>query len=113
MTVCDYLIIISASRVSVADELDFVLASRRLLVGARDQSPPDGADVIAATHSGRQTDLLVRLEEPISDASWQVEEPTLEEIVIAYLRRSEASGAPSSDRPETAPRRRAHKQVLR
>lgn len=113
VTVCDYLIIISASRVSVADELDFVLASHRLLVGARDQSPPDGADVIAATHTGRQTDLLVRLEEPISDASWQVEEPTLEEIVIAYLRRSEASGAPSSDRPETAPRRRAHKQVLR
>ncbi|MGD0984160.1 MAG: ABC transporter ATP-binding protein [Acidimicrobiales bacterium] len=89
-TVCDYLIILSASRVSLADDLDYVLASHRLLVGARDTSAPAGSEVIAGLHTERQTNLLVRVEEPIDDLAWQVEEPTLEEIVIAYLRRAEA-----------------------
>jgi ABC-2 type transport system ATP-binding protein len=98
--ICDYLIILSASRVSLADDLDYVLASHRLLVGARDASPPAGADVIAARHTERQTDLLVRVKEPIGDTAWRVEEPTLEEIVIAYLRQAEgrsfeAAGAES------------------
>jgi ABC-2 type transport system ATP-binding protein len=84
------LIILSASRVSLADDLDYVLASHRLLVGARDTSAPAGSEVIADTHTERQTNLLVRVEEPIDDLAWQVEEPTLEEIVIAYLRRAEA-----------------------
>ncbi|MGH9297100.1 MAG: ABC transporter ATP-binding protein [Acidimicrobiales bacterium] len=94
-TVCDYLIILSASRVSLVDDLDYVLASHRLLVGARDRGPPAGADIIAATHSERQTDLLVRVEEPIGDGAWRVEEPTLEEIVIAYLKRADAGSVPS------------------
>jgi ABC-2 type transport system ATP-binding protein len=108
--VCDYLIILSASRVSLADDLDYVLASHRLLVGARDASPPAGADVIAARHTERQTDLLVRVKEPIGDTAWRVEEPTLEEIVIAYLRRAEgrsfeAAGAESgTSEQKQAPR---------
>ena len=108
--VCDYLIILSASRVSLADDLDYVLASHRLLVGARDASPPAGADVIAARHTERQADLLVRVKEPIGDTAWRVEEPTLEEIVIAYLRRAEgrsfeAAGAESgTSEQKQAPR---------
>ena len=92
-TICDYVIILSASRVSLAEDLDYVLASHRLLVGARDTKAPTGADVIAATHAERQTNLLVRVEEPMSDGAWRVEEPTLEEVVVAYLRRAEAGGA--------------------
>jgi len=98
-TVCDYLIILSASRVSLADDLAYVLASHHLLVGARDTSAPTGTEVIAATHTGRQTNLLVRVTEPIDDAGWRVEEPTLEEIVIAYLRRAEAGGESSAHQP--------------
>jgi len=100
--VCDYVIILSASRVSLADDLDYVLASHRLLVGKRDGIAPAGADVIAATHAERQTNLLVRVEEPIIDGAWRVEEPTLEEIVIAYLRRAEAGGALSFEAPGIA-----------
>ena len=101
--VCDYVIILSASRVSLADDLDFVLASHRLLVGAREAPTPAGAEVIAATHAERQTNLLVRMEEPIGDGPWHVEEPTLEEIVIAYLRRAEAGGVLSFEDPRIAP----------
>ncbi len=99
-TVCDYLIILSASRVSLADDLDYVLASHRLLVGARAANAPAGTAVIAATHTERQTNLVVRVEEPIGDTAWRVEEPTLEEIVIAYLRGAKAG----SDSPFKAPR---------
>jgi ABC-2 type transport system ATP-binding protein len=100
--VCDYVIILSASRVSLADDIDYVLASHRLLVGEREAIAPAGTDVIAATHAERQTNLLVRVEEPINDGPWRVEEPTLEEIVIAYLRRAEAEGTLSFDDPGAA-----------
>ena len=38
-TVCDYVIILSASRVQLADELDNVLASHRMLVGPAGTAP--------------------------------------------------------------------------
>ena len=87
-TICDYVIILSRARVHVADDLDYVLASHRLLLGSREHLPdiPPGVIVISTTHSERETALLVRVEVPIADPSWRVVEPTLEEIVLAYLR---------------------------
>ena len=72
----------------VSDDLDYVLASHRLLVGSSDgaSDEPAGVVVVARTHSERQIDLLVRVEQPVADPTWQVVEPTLEEIVLAYLR---------------------------
>ena len=88
VTICDYVIILSASRVHVADDLDYVLASHRLLMASSEQAPalPPGVLVISTRHSERQTNALVRVEQPVTDPSWRVVEPTLEEIVIAYLR---------------------------
>jgi ABC-2 type transport system ATP-binding protein len=87
-SVCDYVIILSASRVHVADDLDYVLASHRLLVASSEQTPerPPGVVVISTARSERQTSILVRVGEPLTDPAWRVVEPTLEEIVIAYLR---------------------------
>jgi ABC-2 type transport system ATP-binding protein len=87
-TICDYVIILSASRVHVADDLDYVLASHRLLMASSEQAPPlpPGVFVVSTRHSERQTNVLVRVEEPVTDPSWRVVEPTLEEIAIAYLR---------------------------
>ena len=39
VTVCDFVIILSASRVHVADDLDYVLASHRLLVASTEEAP--------------------------------------------------------------------------
>lgn len=92
-TVCDFVIILSASRVHVADDLEYVLASHRLLVGPHDSGgAPPGAVVVSTTHAERQTNLLVRVDEPIRDPGWRVVEPTLEEIVIAYLRGGGGAG---------------------
>lgn len=94
VSVCDYVVILSASRVIIADDLDYVLASHRLLVGSREHhsDPPVGAVVISNTSSERQIELLVRLEQPFNDPLWRVIEPTLEEIILAYLREQDAGG---------------------
>jgi ABC-2 type transport system ATP-binding protein len=87
-TICDYVIILSAARVYVADDLDYVLASHRLLMASSEQAPslPPGVVVVSSRSSERQTSLLVRVEQPVTDPAWRVVEPTLEEIVIGYLR---------------------------
>ena len=94
-TVCDFVVILSASVVHLADDLDYVLASHRLLVGPRERvAVPPGTVVVSAKQAERQTTLLVRVEQPVHDLAWTVAEPTLEEIVVAYLRR----GAPAGGR---------------
>jgi len=99
-SVCDYVIILSASRVHLADDLDYVLASHRLLVASgvhHSAETPAGVVVISARHSERQTDLLVRVEQPVNDPEWRVIEPTLEEIVLAYLREQQLPDAVNSN----------------
>jgi len=87
-TICDYVIILSASRVQFAGELDDILGVHRILVGPAGSVSPtlEGATVISSIIAGRQCTMLVRAEQPIIDPSWEVFEPTLDEIVLAYLR---------------------------
>ena len=94
--VCDYIIILSASRVLLADDMEHVLANHRLLIGARRPviDPPPGSVLISATHTERQSNWLVKSESTIADPTWRVMEPTLEEIVLAYLRERPAGRLP-------------------
>ena len=66
----------------------FRSASHRLLVGSSEGAShaPVGVVVVARTSSERQIELLVRVEQLVTDPTWRVVEPTLEEIVLAYLR---------------------------
>ena len=41
--------------------------------------------VIEESHADRQTTLLVRLNGPIFDPSWEAQDVSLEDIVLAYL----------------------------
>ncbi|HXZ83742.1 MAG TPA: ABC transporter ATP-binding protein [Acidimicrobiales bacterium] len=108
--ICDYLVLLAGSRVALADDLDYVLASHRLLIGGSDWvALPRGAVLVSTARAARQTHLLVRLEEPVEDRSWQVLEPTLEEIVLAYLRAAEpqldeAIGGPPPESATTTER---------
>jgi ABC-2 type transport system ATP-binding protein len=87
-TVCDYVIILSASRVQLADELDSVLTGHWMLIGPAGAAPvmPGDATVVSSVTTGRQLTMIVRTGSPVTDPAWQVVEPTLEEIVLAYLR---------------------------
>jgi ABC-2 type transport system ATP-binding protein len=86
--VCDYLVVLVASRLRVAGEVEGLLASHRRLIGPRrDPSAlPVGQEVIEASHTERQSTLLVRTHEPILDPAWSVEEVSLEDLVLAYMR---------------------------
>ena len=64
--VCDYLIVLVASRVQLAGDVDTLLATHHRLTGARrdpDTLPAD-QHVIAASHTDRQTTVLVRTDGP-------------------------------------------------
>ena len=92
--VCDYLIVLSASRVQTAGNIDELLAHHRLLVGPRRDQPPDGLEVIAVTQTSRQSSYLVRGTSPTLGAEWQDLQPDLEEVVIAYLSNPDAHTEP-------------------
>jgi ABC-2 type transport system ATP-binding protein len=98
-TVCDYVIIVSTAHVQLAGELDHVLSSHRLLIGpvGTVAHMPDPGTVISSVTDSRQRTLLVRTEEPITDPTWDVLEPTLEEIVLAYLREGAGRGTAGGD----------------
>ena len=68
------------------------MLEHRILVGPRKDTT-----AIARTHTivreettPRQTSLLVRLNGPVVDPAWAVEEPNLEEIVLGYMRQDDA-----------------------
>ena len=85
--VCDHLVILSHARTLVAAPIDEVLAGHRLLTGPRADATAVARvhEVIRESHTERQTSLLVRANGHVYDASWQVHEVDLEEIVLAYL----------------------------
>jgi ABC-2 type transport system ATP-binding protein len=87
--VCDYLVLIAEGSVQLSGDVDELLDTHRRLSGPR----RDGArlsashEVIEESHTDRQSTLLVRTEELIIDPTWNVEEVSLEDIVLAYMRR--------------------------
>jgi len=88
--VCDYLIVLTGSRVQVAGDVDELLASHHRLTGARRDPAhlPADQEVIEASHTDRQSTLLVRSSGPILDPAWAVEQVGLEDLVLAYMRRA-------------------------
>jgi ABC-2 type transport system ATP-binding protein len=85
--VCDYLIVLADSRVLVAGDVDELLATHPRLVGLRRDPEvlPAGATVIQASHTDRQSTLIVRSETPIDDGVWNSERLDLEDLVLAYM----------------------------
>jgi ABC-2 type transport system ATP-binding protein len=84
---CDYLVVLQAGRVQLQGDVDHLLAGHRLLVGPHGQPAEIAgvAGVIRASHTGKQSSLLVRTEKDITDPAWAVREVTLEDLVLAYL----------------------------
>jgi len=85
--VCDQLVILSNAEVQLSGPIDDLVTSHRLLTGPR-TDPATVArlhNVIRASHTERQTTLLVRANGHVYDASWELHEIDLEEIVLAYL----------------------------
>jgi ABC-2 type transport system ATP-binding protein len=92
--VCDYVIVLVDSRVRVAGAVDELLATHHLLSGPRRDPAtlPDGVEVISASHTDVQTTLLARTSGPVLDPAWTVSELGLEDLVLAYMKRTGATG---------------------
>jgi ABC-2 type transport system ATP-binding protein len=88
--VCDYLVVLVASRVRVAGEVSDLLASHRRLSGPR-RDPgtlPTGQEAITESHTDKQTSLLIRTDGPVLDPAWAVRPVSLEDLVLAYMSRA-------------------------
>jgi ABC-2 type transport system ATP-binding protein len=85
--VCDYLIVLTASRVQVAGDVEDLLATHHRLIGPRRESSDMGVDhhVISERHTERQSTYFVRSDGPIVDPSWTIEAASLEDLVLAYM----------------------------
>jgi ABC-2 type transport system ATP-binding protein len=90
--VCDHLILLAESRVQLCGDVETLLAQHRILTGPRKDTT-----AIARTHTivqeettVRQTTLLVKLNGPVIDPAWAVDQANLEEIVLGYMSQDQA-----------------------
>jgi ABC-2 type transport system ATP-binding protein len=97
--VCDHLIVLVDSRVRVAGEVEELLATHHRLTGARRDPTRLPADqhVVSASHTDRQTTLIIRTDAPIHDPAWTVSQLGLEDLVLAYMGKPADTGR--NDRP--------------
>jgi ABC-2 type transport system ATP-binding protein len=87
--VADYLILVSDGRVQVADEVDRLLSTHRILTGpASDARTHVELTVVHERRAEAQAHLLVRISGPADPVppGWEAHPVSLEELVLAYLR---------------------------
>ncbi|TGG80467.1 ABC transporter ATP-binding protein [Streptomyces albus] len=96
---CDHLLVIGDGRVRLAGDMEELLAAHRLLDGpAQDGTsgagPELGQDTVVVSHTttGRQCTALVRDAGAAPPDGWRAAEPSLEEVIVAYLRNPEVPG---------------------
>jgi ABC-2 type transport system ATP-binding protein len=95
--VADYLVVLAGGRVKLAGDIGEILARHSVLSG-----PADDVDRVAGSHpviqsrlGTRQAQLLVRTPPGLQTRSgWEAADPTLEELVLAYLREPSALHGP-------------------
>jgi ABC-2 type transport system ATP-binding protein len=87
---CDYLVVLVGSRVQIAGEIESLLASHHRLVGPRCDPArlPSDQQVISASHTDRQSTMIIRAGGPIHDPAWTVSSLSLEDLVLAYMGRA-------------------------
>jgi len=102
--VCDYLIVLAASRVQVSGEVEELLATHHRLIGPRRDpgSLPGNQQVIEASHTDRASTLVIRSADPVLDPAWTVEKITLDDLVLAYMGQAAAATRRRRRRAEVA-----------
>jgi ABC-2 type transport system ATP-binding protein len=84
---CDHLIVLVDSQVRLVGEVDELLTTHHRLTGPR-RDPlrlPSDQHVVSASHTDRQTTLVVRSDGPIHDPTWEVSQLSLEDLVLAHM----------------------------
>jgi ABC-2 type transport system ATP-binding protein len=95
--VCDYLVVLVASRVQLAGDVSDLLAEHYLLSGSRADLAglPATIEVIQAEHTPLRSTAVVRCTAPIPHAILDAEAVSLEQMTMAYLTRAVEMSEPS------------------
>ncbi len=95
--VCDYLVVLVASRVQVAGDIETLLADHHRLSAPRRDGLrlPSSWEVVERSDTERQSTLIIRHDEPIHDPEWTVDQLNLEDLVLAYMSRATGNAAQS------------------
>ncbi|WP_251076717.1 ATP-binding cassette domain-containing protein [Streptomyces benahoarensis] len=106
--ICDHLLLLGGGGVRLAGEVDDVIAAHGLLLGTAERpgALPAGIaayPVVDAQWSGRRYTALVRRQGP-PDGPWEAAEPSLEELLLGYLRSPGAPALPASGAAPAGPR---------
>lgn len=93
--VCDHLVVVVAGRVTLAGDVEDLLASHRRLVGPRRgaRSLPSTQTVIWEQQAERQSTFVVRTTQPVLDPAWSVSHLGVEDLLLAYLQASVPVGS--------------------
>jgi ABC-2 type transport system ATP-binding protein len=85
--VCDFLVVLSRSKVKITGEVEELLATHHRLTGARTDPAAlgPGRQVVQARHTDVQSTLVVRSSAPIDDPAFRVDRVDLEDLVLAYM----------------------------
>ncbi|MFI1620245.1 ABC transporter ATP-binding protein [Streptomyces lydicus] len=92
---CDYLVVLAEGRLRMAGQTEELVPAHMLVTGVAggDSGVPDELlrqhTVVESRVTGRQFSALIRPGGPLSD-SWEALVPSMEEVLLAYLRSPEA-----------------------
>ncbi|MFE0188736.1 ATP-binding cassette domain-containing protein [Streptomyces sp. NPDC058989] len=109
--VCDHLLVLGGGRVRLTGAAEDVVGAHALVTGERrgEGLPPQIAahPVVDAQLSGRHFTAVVRPEGAIAPGPWEVAEPSVEELLLGYLRAPDppAPSAPGGEPAASRPRR--------
>ncbi|MEU9120184.1 ATP-binding cassette domain-containing protein [Streptomyces sp. NPDC048506] len=101
--VCDYLLVLGGGRVRLAGEVDDVIGAHALVTGERRGAalPPQIAahTVVETQLTGSRFTAVVRRKGAVAAGPWETAEPSLEELLLAYVRAPDAPAliAPSAE----------------
>ena len=81
---CDHLVVLGQGSLLLSGSIDEIVQGHAVLVGPPDRPLPRGCTIVGGDRSvGHQH--LVAVSAPVIDPAWQVQTPTLDEIVLAHL----------------------------
>jgi ABC-2 type transport system ATP-binding protein len=94
---CDYLVLMSRSRVQLSATTDDLLAVHQILTGPRSHAEAITSlhTVVQASYTDRQANLLIHASRPVIDPAFTVRPATLEELVLAYMSQPHTGTAPT------------------
>ncbi|MET9398409.1 ABC transporter ATP-binding protein [Kitasatospora sp. NPDC002965] len=95
--VIDHLLLMQSGRIRLAGDLEEILDGHQLLTGAAGAAQLPDELAVEKRVRGRQVTALIRTGEAVA-GPWEATRPSLEELLLAYLR------TPIADRPGTTTR---------